>query len=337
MVFALPEPFVLGAQNLKGGGYGCLDPDCDPDPDFDRFDRLAARLKPIGHSVLVLNEIRDQRPYHRGQTRPADHVRGLESDTVRMHEFAERLGMRLADITPSRSGVPSAVLYNPAQVRKIAWYDRWSTWFTSGFGVAVFAVEGLGEIAVGAIHADPWDSITTESELRRAAAIICETEKGLTGGFGRGALAGDLNCLPTYRPDYNIAEMDDHHKTNRLIGGNGPDPRPNLAPARVLDDDHARFTAAAAAVDACAPRPGESGAERIERTRTGRHARIDAVRFRPALACAITGYQRIDVDRYCSDHFGVAATCDPDQAGTRDRNRPGSTMATSGRDRKGTA
>jgi hypothetical protein len=292
---------TIATQNLREGGWGSLDP-ARPDPDYDRLDDIADRLRPAGADILIVNEIRDQRDYNTGKADPAAHLGGHAPDLERMRQLGDALGLALAGVAPSRSGIPSAVLYRPGDLGLLGWFDRFSTWFTNGCGTAVFAIPGYREpLAVATVHADPWAWIDTARELQRTVALVSEFNVW-------GVLGGDFNCPPAYGPPAEVAGMRPHHRMNRLADPTGSDPAPNLEPVRALED--AGYVDAAAVLDACAPRSGESDADWLDRTRTGKTDRIDRLHLTPALARTPIAYQRLGASPYASDHFGAAATID---------------------------
>jgi hypothetical protein len=299
---------TVATQNLRAGAWGSLDP-ARPDPDYDRLDRIVAQLQPLQVDALVVTEIRDQRAYNSGRAHPSEHVQGFAADVERMVDLGDALGMKLAGITPSRSGIPSAVLYRHGALTLAGWHDRFSLWFTNGNGTAVFNVHGCNEpLAVATVHADPWSWIDTQRELLRTVALVSEFNAW-------GILAGDFNCAPTYGPPANIERMKPHHRMNRLVNPNGPDPAPNLKPASTLDD--AGYVDVAAVLDVCTPFPGETVDDLVERTRTGKTDRIDRIHLTPALATTPVSYRCLDTDPYASDHYGVVVTLDLELAEAR--------------------
>lgn len=300
---------TIAAQNLREGGWGQLDPAAPSEAGLDRLPDLADRLKAANADILVAGEIRDQRAYNAGTADPGDHLR-CQADRDRMYQLGDALGLTLAGITPSRSGIPSAVLYRRGRLKLTGWHDRFSTWFTNGCGVAVFtAAEANEPIAVAAIHADPWSWIDTAREVQRAIALVSEFHDW-------GIAAGDFNSAPAYGPPADLPRMRPHHRMNRLVDARGPRPERNLEPARALEE--AGYVDAAAVLDACAQAPGETLHDLIERSRTGADDRIDRIHLTPALARTPVAYQRLDTHRYASDHYGIATILDLDRASTTD-------------------
>lgn len=291
------ERLTFAQWNIKDGGFGRLDG--DRDPDHDRLPEITEHLAATGADVIVLNEVRDRRRYwgKGGTAHPSDDPYPFDGDTQRLAPLADQLGMRIAGVTPTVSGIPSAVLYRHERLGDALWQTGHEYLFTNGFGIARFDPPWLSKpLAVAAVHIGPWSKQQILAETGAAVSRVTEY-------YDWGVLGGDFNSLSAYGPASNPLRMKPHHRAIQLIDPNGEAwPRPNLEPANLVAG--AGFCDVAELAAACEPREGESLEDLIERVRTGQAARIDRGYVTGHLRECVLRYERFG-SPLLSDHWGI--------------------------------
>lgn len=266
---------TIAVQNLSHGGS-------------NRWELLFERLEPVAADILILNEA----------------TAFDEEGQALAHEFADELGLHVAGVTPSKSDLPSAVLYRRDRLGEPqAWDVKHNYLIGHGLGVAVWDLDCLpAPLAIGAIHVSPFSVVQ--------AVIEVQTLVSRAYRYGPYAIVGgDFNYPPLEGKDADIEGMLPFNKMNRLHNPRSDHPTPNRTVAQALYDGE--FYDVATQVwhrtknDDC-------------QAYTGRTDRIDWIAASSPLRETITDYQLLNQPPAASDHHGIATTLNLAAADTSD-------------------
>jgi len=265
---------TIAVQNISHGGLRIND-----DASRNRWDDLLARLDPVGADVVILNE---------AATFELD-------DWKRARQFANELGLDVAGVTPSKSDVPTAVLYRKDRLGKPRWDTKHQYLVNHGFGIASWDLDCLpAPLSIGGIHVTPFSPVQAVIEVQ---TLVCRAYRN--GPYA--IVGGDFNFPPLYGLPPDIDRMLPFNKMNRLIDPRGTDPRPNKSVAQALYDGGFH--------DVAAELHMRTGDDRLL-AYTGKTDRIDWIAVSQPLRDAIVSYQLLDEPEDASDHEGVAAVVD---------------------------
>lgn len=192
---------TIAVQNISHGGLRIND-----DASRNRWDDLLARLDPVGADLLILNEA----------------TTWEHDDQALARAFGAELGLDVAGLTPSKSDVPTAVLYRKDRLGEPSTWDTKHQHLAGhGFGIAAWDLEALpAPLSLGAIHVTPFSPIQALIEVQ---TLVCRA-------YRRGPYAivgGDFNFPPLHGLDPDIERMLPHNRANRLINPRGHNPQPN--------------------------------------------------------------------------------------------------------------
>ncbi|MEU5874160.1 hypothetical protein AB0A73_21720 [Glycomyces sp. NPDC047369] len=262
---------TIAVQNISHGGRRIND-----DATRNRWNDLIARLAPVEADIVILNE-----------------ATGFELDGwEKAHQFASELGLIVAGVTPSKSDVPTAVLYRQERLGPLrAWDTKHQHLVNHGFGVASWDLACLpAPLQLGAIHITPFSPVQAVIEVQ---TLVCRAYR--SGPYA--IVGGDFNFPPLRGKHPDIANMLPFNKMNRLIDPRGTDPQPNKVVAQTLYDGGFHDVAAELHM-----RTGDDALLAY----TGKTDRIDWIAVSQPLRDAIVSYTLLDQPRGASDHEGVA-------------------------------
>jgi hypothetical protein len=266
---------TIAVQNISHGGLRIND-----DASRNRWKDLLARLGPVEADMVILNEA------------ATFELNGWK----KAHHFASELGLDVAGVTPSKSDVPTAVLYRKDRLGEpLAWDTKHQYLVNHGFGVASWDLDCLpAPLQLGAIHVTPFSPIQAVIEVQ---TLVCRAYR--QGPYA--IVGGDFNFPPVYGKKPDIANMLPFNKMNRLINPRDPDPQPNTSVAQALYDGGFHDVAAELHM-----RTGDDDLLAY----TGKTDRIDWIAVSQPLRDAIVSYTLLGQPEGASDHEGVSCVID---------------------------
>jgi endonuclease/exonuclease/phosphatase family metal-dependent hydrolase len=274
---------TIAVQNISHGGLRIND-----DASRNRWDDLIARLAPVEADIVILNE-----------AATFEH-----DDNKKAQAFGAELGLAVAGVTPSKSDVPTAILYRAERLGELrAWDTKHQYLVNHGFGVASWDLDCLpAPLQLGGIHVTPFSPVQAVIEVQ---TLVCRAYR--SGPYA--IVGGDFNFPPLYGKKPDIANMLPFNKMNRLLAPRDPDPQPNTMVAQALYDGGFH--------DVAAELHMKTGDDQLL-AYTGKTDRIDWIAVSQPLRDAIVSYTLLDQPAGASDHEGVACVLDLSKCDTSD-------------------
>ncbi|MGQ0841512.1 endonuclease/exonuclease/phosphatase family protein [Actinokineospora sp.] len=251
----------------------------------------------------------------------AERIRAHHPDLVCLSELpdshtefaaiAASLGLASPGLAPSRSGVRTAVLYNPTTLgTHIGWETEYAHKTHHGFGVATFELGLPYPLAVTSVHLDPFAIDWARAE---ASLIGCRARRH--GPLA--IIAGDINYSPAHGPEPDFDAMGDWNLNQRTIL---TDPELGLDP--IADRSVAWRIKRSGFVDVAEALHNTTSDDNLLAF-TGGHERVDQIWVsRPFLNC-IAAYRLITHPDTATNHNGVLAVITLAALHISDRDRAG--------------
>jgi hypothetical protein len=266
---------TIAVQNISHGGLRIND-----DASRNRWNDLIARLAPVEADIVILNE-----------------AAAFELDgNKKARQFGAELGLAVAGVTPSKSDVPTAILYRAERLGPLrAWDTKHQHLFNHGYGVARWDLDCLpAPLQIGGIHITPFSPVQAVIEVQ---TLVCRAYR--SGPYA--IVGGDFNFPPLYGLPPDVDKMLPFNKMNRLINPRDPDPQPNKSVAQALYDGGFH--------DVAAELHMRTGDDRLL-AYTGKTDRIDWIAVSQPLCDALVSYTLLDQPDGASDHEGVSCVID---------------------------